>query len=156
MGVGQLAGRRALGTGGSRGIGAAIVQRLSDDGADVAFTFATSADAAHKLRSDIEAKGRTALAVQADNADAAQVVAAVHQAASRLGGLDILINNAGVDSFGPIEAVPLDQFDRAVAINIRGAFAAIRRAVPHMTSGSRIITIGSVPAHRVPVPGVAV
>jgi 3-oxoacyl-[acyl-carrier protein] reductase len=156
MGVGQLEGRRALVTGGSRGIGAAIVRRLVADGADVVFTFANSAGAAHKLQSTINAKGRTVLALQADNADPEQVAAAVDQAASRLGGLDVLVNNAGVDSFGPIESFPLDEFDRAVAINVRGAFAAIQRAVPHMASGSRIITIGSVLADRVPVPGVTV
>ena len=69
MGAQQLAGKRALVTGGSRGIGAAIVSRLAQDGADVAFTYAAAADTADKLRSDIAARGGTAVALRAESAD---------------------------------------------------------------------------------------
>ena len=73
----------------------------------------------------------------------------------RLGGLDILVNNAGV-LLADIESFPLQEFDRLVAINVRGVFAAIQRAVPQLESGGRIINIGSISADRDPVPRLAV
>jgi 3-oxoacyl-[acyl-carrier protein] reductase len=151
-----LAGRRALVIGGSRGIGAAIVQRLAADGAAVALTYSVSRDQAEKLRSETTTQGGTVVAIHADSADPHQVAAAVDHAAAQLGGLDILVNNAGVAHIGDIETFPLEEFDRSVAINIRGVFAAIQRAVPHMDSYGRIITIGSINADRVPVPGLSV
>jgi 3-oxoacyl-[acyl-carrier protein] reductase len=125
-----LSGRRALVTGGSRGIGAAIVQRLAADGARVAFTYAASAGLADSLRSDISSHGGTALAIKADSADAQQVSAAVDETVSQLGGLDILVNNAGVATSGLVESFSLDQFDRMLAINVRAVFVAIQRAIP--------------------------
>jgi 3-oxoacyl-[acyl-carrier protein] reductase len=151
-----LAGMRALVTGGSRGIGAAIVRRLAAEGASVAYTYASSTDVAEKLRSELSGRGTVAVAIRADNADPAQVAAAVDETVARLGGLDALINSAGVDNFGPLESVRLEDFDRVVAINLRGAFVAIQQAVPHMRSGGRIIMIGSVQADRVALPGMSV
>ena len=151
-----LAGRRALVTGGSRGIGAEIVRRLADDGAAVAFTYGASAADADELATEVAARGGTAIAIQADSADPEQVANAVDATVSRLGGLDILVNNAGVAYIGGIESFPLEQFDRLVAINVRGVFAAIQRAVPHLGDNGRIITIGSINADRVPVPGLSV
>ena len=153
---GPLAGRRALVTGGSRGIGAEIVRRLADDGAAAAFTYGASTADAEKLVAEVAAGGGTAVAIQADSADPEQVANAVDETVSRLGGLDILVNNAGVAYIGGIESFPLEQFDRLVAINVRGVFAAIQRAVPHLGDNSRIITIGSINADRVPVPGLSV
>ncbi|MEU0494021.1 3-oxoacyl-ACP reductase family protein [Mycobacterium sp. NPDC006124] len=155
-GSGPLSGRRALVTGGSRGIGAAIVQRLAADGADVVFTYNASADVAENVAAQASASGATVHAVKADSADAEAVRDAVQEAVDRLGGLDILVNNAGVASGAPIEAFPLEEFDRLVAVNVRGVFAAIQAAVPHLSSGGRVITIGSVNESRVPVPGLAV
>jgi len=74
----------------------------------------------------------------------------------RLGGLDILVNNAGVAQGAPIESFPLEDFDRMLDINVKAVFAAIQRAVPHLGTGGRIITIGSVNADRVPTPGFSV
>lgn len=151
-----LAGLRALVTGGSRGIGAAIVRRLADDGAAVAFTYNSSPEPARELVAQLSGSGSTALALQADSADAEAIQRAVDDAADRLGGLDILVNNAGVAHLAPIESFPLDQFDRLVAVNVRGVFAAVQAAVPHMASGGRIITIGSVNGDRVHVPSLSV
>ncbi|HET7667498.1 MAG TPA: 3-oxoacyl-ACP reductase family protein [Mycobacterium sp.] len=151
-----LSGRRALVTGGSRGIGAAIVQRLAADGADVAFTYAASTGPADKLRSEISAHGGTAVAIKADSADTQQVIAAVDSAVAELGGLDILVNNAGVANSGLVESFSFEMFDRMLAINVRAVFAAIQRAIPHLGAGGRIITIGSIFAEHVPRPGSAV
>ena len=68
------------------------------------------------------------VAIQADSADPERVANAVDETVSRLGGLDVLVNNAGVAYIGGIESFPLEQFDRLVAINVRGVFAAIKRA----------------------------
>jgi 3-oxoacyl-[acyl-carrier protein] reductase len=132
------------------------VERLAAEGAAVAFTYNASAGRAEKLESAVNAGGGTATAIQADSADVQQVAAAVDETVSRLGGLDILVNNAGVGALGDVETFPLADFDRLVAVNIRAVFAAIQRAVPHLTTDGRIITIGSINADRVPVPGLAV
>lgn len=156
MSTAPLTGRRALVTGGSRGIGAGIVRRLTADGAAVAFTYGVSAAEADKLVAEVTADGGTAVAIQADSADPTQVAAAVEQAVAALGGLDILVNNAGTAHIAPIDEYPQEQFDRVVAINIGGVYSAIRSAVRHLGEGSRIINIGSINADRVPVAGLAV
>ncbi len=151
----SLSGKRALVTGGSRGIGAEIARRLVADGADVAFTYHSSPGPAQQLADELTAEGRTAVALQADSADPAAVTDAVQAAASALGGLDILVNNAGIAYGAPIEDFPLEEFDRLLAINVRGVFAATKAAVPHLGQGGRIITIGSVNADRAPMGGLS-
>ena len=152
----SLDGRRALVTGGSRGIGAEIVRRLAADGAAVAFTYGASAAEAEKLVAEVAEAGGKAVAIQADSADSEQVAKSVDDAVARLGGLDVLVNNAGVAHIGDAESFPLEQFDRLVAINVRAAFVAIQRALPHLGDGGRIINIGSINADRVPGPGLSV
>jgi 3-oxoacyl-[acyl-carrier protein] reductase len=151
-----LSGRRALVTGGSRGIGAAIVKRLAADGAMVGFTYAASGGSADKLRVEVSAQGGTAVAIQADSADAQQISGAVDEVVAAFGGLDILVNNAGVSTSGIAESFPLQDFDRMLAVNVRGVFVAIQRAIPHLGMGGRIVTTGSIFADRVPRPGSAV
>ncbi len=156
MSAAPLTGRRALVTGGSRGIGAEIVRRLTADGAQVAFTYASSATDAEKLVAEVTADGGKAVAIRADSAEPAQVAAAVDQAVAELGGLDVLVNNAGVAHIAPIDDFPPEQFDRLVAINIGGVYWAIRSAIKHLGEGARIINIGSINADRVPGPGLSV
>jgi 3-oxoacyl-[acyl-carrier protein] reductase len=151
-----LSGRRALVTGGSRGIGAAIVRRLAADGAIVGFTYAASGGSADKLCAEVSAQGGTAVAIHADSADAQQVTAAVDEVAAAFGGLDILVNNAGVSTSGIAESFPLQDLDRMLAVNVRGVFVAIQRAIPHLGISGRIVTIGSIFADHVPHPGSAV
>jgi 3-oxoacyl-[acyl-carrier protein] reductase len=151
-----LTGRRALVTGGSRGIGADIVRRLADDGAAVAFTYGASAAEAEKLADELRAGGATVVAIQADSADPKHVVESVDEAASTLGGLDILVNNAGVGYLADIASFPADEFERLFAINVRSVFTASQRAIPHLGEGGRIINIGSINADRVPGPGLSV
>jgi 3-oxoacyl-[acyl-carrier protein] reductase len=152
----SLAGRRALVTGGSRGIGAEIVRRLAADGAAVAFTYGASATEAEKLAAEVAGSGGTAVAIQADSGDPEQVATAIDEAVAQLGGLDILVNNAGVAYIGDVESLTMEQFDRLVAINVKGVFAAIQRAIPHLGSTGRIINIGSINADRVPGPGLSI
>jgi 3-oxoacyl-[acyl-carrier protein] reductase len=149
----ELDGKVALVLGGSRGIGAAIVDRLARDGAQVAFTFAASPEQAAVRVLAIAEQGDIAAAFQADSADPAQIKAAIDQTLARFGRLDILVVNAGVLRLGTIDQLSLDDFDTLVAVNIRGVFAAIHHAAPHLADGGRIVTIGSNSAERVGVPG---
>jgi 3-oxoacyl-[acyl-carrier protein] reductase len=151
-----LAGKAAFVTGGSRGIGAAIVSRLAREGAAVAFTYHASEAAAREVAAGVEAAGGRALALAADVADAAGLQAAVDAAAQALGGLDIVVNNAGIAIGGPIESFALADFDRTVAVNVRAIFVAVQAALPHLRDGGRIVNIGSVNGERVPAAGAAV
>jgi 3-oxoacyl-[acyl-carrier protein] reductase len=148
--------KRALITGGSRGIGAAIVKRLAGEGADVAFTYSSSPDKANETVKAALALGVEAIAIRADSADAGAVVAAVGRTVKELGGLDILVNSAGVLVLGPIDEFKLADFDRTIAVNVRAVFVATQAAVKHMKPGGRIINIGSCNAERMPFPGGAV
>ncbi|GHF72471.1 3-oxoacyl-ACP reductase FabG [Streptomyces sp. NRRL_ISP-5395] len=150
----QLAGKVALVTGGSRGIGAATALRLAEEGADVALTYVSAADKAQEVVKSIEALGRKGLAIQADSADPAAVVRSVEQTAAELGRLDILVNNAGIFPYGPIEGVTLEEIDRTLAVHVRAVFLATQAAIPHLGHGGRIISVGSCWATRVPVPDV--
>jgi NAD(P)-dependent dehydrogenase (short-subunit alcohol dehydrogenase family) len=150
-----LVGKRALVTGGSRGIGAATALRLARDGADLALTYERSAEQAERVADEIRALGRKAVAIRADNADAAAVTAAVDQAASALGGLDILVNNAGIWHDGPVGSWTLEQIDKVIAVNVRAVILASQAASAHLPEGGRIITMGSCLAERVVEPGIA-
>ena len=149
----ELAGKVALVTGGSRGIGAATAQRLARGGAAVALTYASNADRARAVAKQIDADGGRALIMQADNADPGAVTAAVEQTVESLGRIDILVNNAGIFTGGPLEALTVEQADRLWAVNVRAVFVAAQAAARHMGDGGRIITIGSALAERVPAPG---
>ncbi|MEK3732044.1 MULTISPECIES: SDR family NAD(P)-dependent oxidoreductase [Paenibacillus] len=149
----SLAGKVALVTGGSRGIGAAIARKLVRAGADVAITYVNSRTKADEVLADMESVGRRGLAIQADSAISADVEQAVKRVAETFGKLDILVNNAGIFPFGPIEHVSADEFDRTMAIHAKAVFVAIQTAVPYMSVGGRIISIGSCLADRVPGPG---
>lgn len=150
-----LRGKRALVTGGSRGIGAAIAKRLASDGADVALTYERSADRAQAVVAEIEKLGRQGLAIKADSADAAAVKAAVDQAAEAFGGLDILVNNAGIFRGGPIETMTIEDVDATLAVNVRAVVVASQAALAYMGDGGRIISIGSNLATQVPAPGMS-
>jgi 3-oxoacyl-[acyl-carrier protein] reductase len=149
----RLAGKAALVTGGSRGIGAAIAGRLAAEGADVAITYATARNKADEVVRAIEAAGSRGLAIRADGADAAAVKAAVDETVKKLGRLDVLVNNAGLAVIAPVEEFSLEDFDKLLAVNVRAVFVAAQAAARHMKDGGRIITIGSVNADRMPFAG---
>jgi 3-oxoacyl-[acyl-carrier protein] reductase len=152
----RLENQRALVTGGSRGIGAAIVKRLAREGANVALTYVSKPDQANDTVKAAQALGVKALAIQADSADAGAVVAAVERTVRELGGIDILVNNAGIAVMGPIDDYRLEDLDRTLAVNVRAVFVAAQAAVRHMQAGGRIINIASCNAERVPIAGQSV
>ncbi|MFD1355287.1 SDR family NAD(P)-dependent oxidoreductase [Methylorubrum suomiense] len=152
----ELAGKRALVTGASSGIGAAIALALAERGADVAITYERSADRAAEVVRAIEAKGRRGLALQADSADPAAVRGSVEATVEGLGGLDILVNNAGIARGGTVAEMSLADIDALLNVNVRAVVLASQAAIPHLRPGGRIVTIGSCLAERVPFPGVTV
>jgi 3-oxoacyl-[acyl-carrier protein] reductase len=151
----NLEGKIALVTGASRGIGAAIAKRLAADGAKVAITYTKGADAAAEVVRDIERLGRKAIAIRADANDAKAVTAAVEKTVAILGGLDVLVNNAGTAIPKPFEEQSLEDMDRMIGINLRGVFIATQAALKHLANGGRIITIGSCVGERMMTPGLA-
>lgn len=148
-----LTGKVALVQGGSRGIGAAIVRRLALQGAQVAFTYVSSAGPAQALAEEINSAGGKALALRADSADASAVQQAVKNTVDAFGRLDILVNNAGVLAVAPVAEFDLAEFDRMLAVNVRSVFVASQAAAPHLGQGGRIINIGSTNAERMPFAG---
>jgi 3-oxoacyl-[acyl-carrier protein] reductase len=149
----KLAGKSALVTGGSRGIGAAIARRLAADGAKVALTYTKGADAAAAVVKAIEAAGGTAIAIQADAADAQASRQAVEKTVAAFGGLDIFVNNAGTAIPKPFEEATLEELDYVINLNIRGAFVTTQAALKHLKSGGRVILIGSCVGERMLTPG---
>jgi 3-oxoacyl-[acyl-carrier protein] reductase len=148
-----LNGKVALVTGGSRGIGAAIAKRLARDGAAVAITYTSAKQKADDVVRDIEGAGGRALAIRADSGDAEAVKRAVAETLRAHKRIDVLVNNAGVATIAPLESFTLEDFDRLLAVNVRGVWVASQEAARHMTDGGRIITIGSTNADRMPFAG---
>ena len=140
--------RTALVFGGARGIGAAAVRKLAEDGFDVAFTYVSRPDSASELASSILGGGRKAVAIQADSADPEAIRAAVRKAVEELGKLDAVVVNAGILRLNTVDAVALEELDLMIDVNIRGVFLAIQAAVAQMKDGGRVITIGSNTAER--------
>jgi len=149
----QLAGKVALVTGGSRGIGAAIARRLAHDGAAVAFTYVNAVEHARAVAKEIDAAGGLALVIQADSADPGAVAAAVEETVAKLSRIDILVNNAGIFVGGPLEELTAQDADHIWAVDVRAVFVASQAAARHMSAGGRIITIGTNFIDRVPRPG---
>ncbi|MEU5978072.1 SDR family oxidoreductase [Streptomyces sp. NPDC047315] len=150
-----LSGKAALVTGGSRGIGAAIVRRLARDGADVAFTYvsASSAARAKELVAEVEALGRRAVAIESDAARAEAVAASVARTVAEFGRLDVLVNNAGIFPHGRVEDVTAEELERAFAIHAKAPFVAVQAALEHLPRGGRIVNIGTNLADFVPFTG---
>lgn len=152
-----LAGKVALVTGASRGIGAAIAEALADQGANVAISYVASTAKADDVVHRLEAKGVRVAAFKADQADRAQVEELVKRVAEHFGRLDILVNNAGVFAGAPVGSPEADiaALDRQYAINLQAVVTAIRTAARVMADGGRIISIGSGLASRASFPGTA-
>ena len=153
-----LKGKVALVTGGSRGLGAATAEALADQGADVAISYAVSADKAQAVVDKLKAKGVRAIAVQSDQADLSSAKPLIERVLAEFGRLDILVNNAGIAIQGQLVDDPdLDgqKYDRQWQVNVMGTIANTRAAASKLTDGGRIIFIGSLLGSYVPFAGVA-
>ena len=145
-GLGRLAGKRALVTGGSRGIGAAIARRLAADGAAVAVSYVADQSSAGKLITELADRGHQVAAFRADVGDPAQTRDLVQLVVAEFGGLDILASNAGVEHFGALESITEADFDRVFRVNVAGQLFAAQAAAAAMTSGGRILLTSSISA----------
>lgn len=139
----KLAGKVAVVTGASKGIGAAIAKGLGAEGASVIVNYASSKAGADAVVSAITEKGGKAVAVKGDVSKAAEAKGIVEAAIKNYGRLDILVNNSGVYEFSPIDAISEEQFHRLFNINVLGLLLSTQAAVPHLGEGASIINIGS-------------
>src|ERR1700685_443982 len=153
--MGNLQGKVALVTGASKGIGAAIARELAARGAAVAVNYSGSKAGADKVVAEIKQAGGKAIAVQANVADPDTIGPLVAKVAKELGPISILVNNAGIYEFGPIEAVTPEHFHRQFHVNVLGLILATQAALQNCTpAGGSIINIGSVAAKGVPTASV--
>lgn len=139
----KFANKTVLVTGGSRGIGAAITQRFVEEGANVAFTYKHSKEKALALSSTLNKLGGKTIAIHANSAIPNDVTEAVQQTVNGFGGIDILINNAGIYIGKAFEDHTLEDYDEIMAVNVKAVFVASHAAAKYMQAGGRIITIGS-------------
>ncbi|WP_433444909.1 glucose 1-dehydrogenase [Nonomuraea sp. CA-141351] len=153
--VAVLKGKTAVVTGGSRGIGRAIVERLTRDGAEVVFNYAQNGSAAAEVVRAVEEAGGSVRGVQMDLTEPGAAKRLMEIAEQDLGGLDILVNNAAMTfTPTPIAETEEDLFDRVMAVNVKSAFLTIRHAARRMRDGGRIVNISTVNTVR-PAPGIA-
>src|ERR1700676_3518632 len=151
----KLAGKVAVITGASKGIGAAIAKSLAAEGASVVVNYASSKTGADKVVADITKAGGKAVAVAGDVSKAAAAQGIVDAAVKQYGHLDILVNNSGVYEFSPIESVTEEQFHRQFNVNVLGLLLTTQAAVKHLGEGGSIINISS-GVTRITPPGSAV
>lgn len=135
--------KAAIVTGGSRGIGAAISERLAADGFAVTVNYSSSAEEAAALVAAIEAKGGRAIAVQADIGDGASTKTLFDATEEAFGGVDVVVNNAGIMKLAAIAESDDALFDQQVAINLKGSFLMMREAARRIRDGGRIINLSS-------------
>ena len=133
----------ALVTGASRGIGSAVAERLARDGFTVIVNYSESAAPAEALVHEIEQAGGRALTAKADISDADSVRRMFDAAEAAFGGVDVLVNNAGVMTLAPIADSDDASFDRHIAVNLKGTFNTLREAAKRLRSGGRIINFSS-------------
>lgn len=152
----ELTGRVAVVTGASRGIGAGIAKGLAAAGATVVVNYATHQEAADRVVAQITSQGGKALALQGDLAKAAEVRRLFEQTQAAFGALDVLVNNAGVFRFEPLEAVTEEEFHREFNLNVLGTILAIQEAVKYFSSrGGSVINVSSMASYN-PTPNAVV
>ena len=135
--------RVAIVTGSSRGIGAAIARRLARDGFDVAVNYLRSRDLAAAVARELQAAGAKAVSIGADVSKPADVRRLFDQTEEALGGVDVVINNAGVMRLGPIASMSDADFDHVIDVNLKGGFYVLREAARRVRDGGRIVSLSS-------------
>lgn len=141
--MGILSGKTAIVTGASRGIGRVVALQLASLGANVAVNYVHSKEKAARVAEELREKGSQAIAVQADIADPAAIGNLFSETIKRLGGVDILINNAGRILYKGIMDVTEEEFDRLMAVNVKGTYFCIQNAMKYMNKGGRIINFST-------------
>ncbi|MGX9118160.1 SDR family oxidoreductase [Mesorhizobium sp. BHbsci] len=136
-------GKVALVTGASKGIGAEIARRLARDGFSIVVNYARGAEAAEQVVREIEAERGEAIAVQADVGEPTGVARLFDAAEQALGGLDVLVNNAGIMKLAPLAEMDVADFDRQIAVNLGGVFHGMREGARRLRDGGRIISFSS-------------
>lgn len=139
----SIQNKTAIVTGGSRGIGAAIATRLGKEGFNVIVNYAGSEVAAEKVVAEIEASGGKAVVAQADVADSAAVKRMFDLAESAFGGVDVLINNAGIMKLGPLAQADDAQIESQIDINLKGPINTMREAAKRLRNDGRIVNLSS-------------
>ena len=151
----KLNGKVALVTGASKGIGAAIAKELAANGASVAVNYSTSAEGANKVVNEITAAGGKAFAVQANVGEPESIPGLIDAVVKKYGPIDVLVNNAGVYDFAPIEGVTPEHFHKQFNVNVLGLLLTTKAAVAQFSpNGGSVINIGSVAADGVPTASV--
>jgi len=140
----SLTGKKALVTGASRGIGRGIALALAKQGADVAVNYHSNAEEAEKVVSEIKAMGRDSFSVQADVSNAQGVTKMFEEIKAKWGKLNILVNNAGIIAYGDFESITEEDWDKVLAVNLKGQFLCSKEAVKLMGPGSKIINTASI------------
>lgn len=148
--MGYLDGKVALITGASRGIGRAVALRFAAEGARVAVNYHESEKEAHAVVQEIRARGGMGLAVKADVAQKADVASMIGRIETEWGGIDILMNNAGIALDAPAESLSEDEWDRVVDVNLKGTFLCTQAVIPSMRArgGGKVINVSAASALR--------
>ena len=140
----SLNGKKALVTGGSRGIGKGICLCLSQQGADVVVNYNSSPDEAQKVVDQIKSIGKDSFSVKADVSNSQEIEKMFEEVKRKWGKLDILVNNAGILSYAPFEQITEEQWDKVLDVNLKGQFLCSKEAIKIMGQGGRIINIASI------------
>lgn len=144
--MGHLAGKVALVTGGSRGIGKGLALKLAEEGASLAISYVAHREQAEETLVAIKQHDVNAIAVKADSSQVAQITDMVNNVVKHYGKLDVLVSNAGIEHFSSLEETREEDFDRVFAVNTRGQFFAVQQAAKHMGRGGRIVCSSSMSA----------
>lgn len=148
--MGKLANKVAVVTGASKGIGAGIAKALAAEGAAVVVNYASSKEDADKVVAEIKGKGGKAVAVQGSVANSADIKKIFSETQKAFGRLDVLVNNAGVYKFTPLEGVTEDEFHRQFDTNVLGLILATQEAAKYFNGGGSVINVGSVVSRMLP------
>jgi len=140
----NLSGKKALVTGGSRGIGRGIALSLAKAGASVAINYRSHPEEAEAVVAEVKALGVDSFSVQADVSKKVEVVHMFEEIKNKFGGLNILVNNAGIAKMGPVSQVTEEDWDAVIDTNLKSQFLCIQSAIEIMQSGSKIINLSSI------------
>lgn len=142
----SLAGKVALVTGSSRGIGAAIALRLAEHGANIVVNYVSSAAAAEVVASKARNLGVEAITIKADVSSGQEIAAMFQKAKAEFGGIDIVMSNSGIEHFGNLDEVKEEEIDRVLGVNVKAQFMVAQQAHKHLNDSGRLILISSISA----------